>query len=90
MKKTLLALSIIAAGLAQANAAEVYNNDGTSLSIDGDVTANALFGANNPKGNNPYTTGNVNTQGDATGGSVSDRSWFNLKPTGKSYFNGQA
>ena len=88
MKKTLLALSILAAGMTAANAAELYNQDGTSFSIDGDVTANFLTGGNKGPVDRPYgQSGNVQSVG--TSGQVNDTSWFNLKPTGKSYFNGQ-
>lgn len=89
MKKTLLALSILAAGMTAANAAELYNQDGTSFSIDGTVLANASFGSSSQDKSNPYgNTVNV-FNGTNDGSSVIDGSYFNFKPTGKSYFNGK-
>ncbi|ASK79767.1 hypothetical protein CF386_12045 [Paraphotobacterium marinum] len=89
MKKTLLALSILAAGMTAANAAELYNQDGTSFSIDGSVNANAAFGSSSQDQSNAYgNTTNV-WNGTNNGGDVLDQSWFNFKPTAKSYFNGK-
>ena len=91
MKKTLLAFSIIAAGLSQANATEIYSQDGTSLDLSGSFIGAAVGGTQDPAGWSSMTTqSNLDpNNGPLAGrGDISDASNFIFKITGKTYFNG--
>ena len=58
MKKSLLALVVTAATLSTANAANIYDKDGTSLKVDGRVQALFLSGSNGKAGVNDSTLQN--------------------------------
>ena len=49
MKKSLIALAVAAFGAASANAAAVYDKDGTSLSVGGEMEA--MYWSNHASGN---------------------------------------